>query len=192
MLSKVRASLLAKNVHDISDTSDADDSIASANDDRTPDDVTFPRASLLDSMIMDDKSIAGTPKVALSNSCQLGPRYEGQTLEVCTTSNAINQSPELDAATPSTQIPTDNPSNDHLLPNVSSPLLSSESEDPNEQFITPLLTPATFTGDMRDVGQFHDVLSKQLFCALSCLIPSSKGSPKVTRKKISRFARPTN
>ena len=185
VLSKVRASLLVKNVHDISDTSDVDGSIASANDDRTPDDITSPRASLPDSMIMDEKSIAGTPKVTSNIESD-------QTLEVCTTSNAINQSPELDATTPSTQIPTDTPSNDHLLPNVRPPLLSSESEDPNEQFITPLLTPATSTGDMRDVGQSHDVLSKQLFCALSGLIPSSKGSPKVTRKKISRSARPTN
>ena len=112
---------------------------------------------------MDDKSIAGTPKATLSNI------ESDQTLEVCNTSNTTHQFIELNSATPSTQIPTDTPTTDYLLPNVPSPLLSSEPEDPSEQFITPLLTPATSTDDMRDVGQSHDVLSKQLFCALSGL-----------------------
>ena len=170
VLSKVRTSLTEPSTNDASAIR-----IATNHPDET--DVTTRTYDTLDKEISVINPHTVPDNLAHSPSSNV-PEFDHKS-EVITTPEPTAQSTDLDITTPSTQTP-DATTDDNLPQNRAlTPLLTSEPEDSNEQFITPLLTLACSSRDLRDVGHSHDVLSKQLFSALSGLISASKGSPKV-------------
>ena len=183
VLSKVRTSLTEPSTNDAS-------AIPTATNHPDETDVTTRTDTTLDKEISATNPPTVPDNPAHSPSSNIS-EFDHKS-EVITTPEPTAQSTDLDITTPSTQTP-DATTDDNLTQNRAlTPLLTSEPEDSNEQFITPLLTPTCSSGDLRDVGHSHDVLSKQLFSALSGLISTSKGSPKVVRKKITKSARSTN
>ena len=180
VLSKVRTSLTEPSTNDASAIP-----IATNHPDET--DVTTRTDTTLDKEIsaINPPTVPDNPAHSPSSNIS---EFDHKS-EVITTPEPTAQSTDLDITTPSTQTP-DATTDDNLTQNRAFTLfLTSEPEDSNEQFITPLLTSTCSSGD---VGHSHDVLSKQLFSALSGLISTSKGSPKVVRKKITKSARSTN